>query len=166
MQGCDKIFSSSVLDDMSASAKSAFRLRKNLNIHSHFDEPCQRLFNAIEPGSYIQPHRHFNYPRPELLVAIRGLFAYLVFDNEGTVLSLTKFGTELYTSADAIGVEISPNTWHTVVALMPGSILLEVKQGPFNPDMRKDLASWAPDESDTYLGSQLLRLWSDLAQSL
>jgi len=58
-----------------------------------------------------------------------------------------------------VGVEITPCSWHTVIALTSGAILLEVKEGPFNPDFAKEYAYWAPVEGcadgDFYL--QFLR---------
>jgi len=104
------------------------------------------LFNAIEPDSYIRPHRHASDPRNELLIAIRGSLALLVFDDLGVIKDVLRFGSEKSASSMAVGAEVSPLTWHTVVALEPGSVLLEVKAGPFDPNQPKDLAIWAPEE--------------------
>lgn len=141
-----KIFSASQLNALVTQAEVSARLRQHQNIHKAFDEPCQRLFNAIEPGSYIRPHRHASVPRDELLVAIRGLMALVTFDDEGKVQQVVRFGSEKFGPDLAVGVELSPQTWHTVVALVPGSVLLEVKAGPFDPAQPKNLADWAPDE--------------------
>ncbi len=141
-----KIFSAAQLNALVTQAEGSGRLRQHQNIHKAFDEPCQRLFNAIEPGSYIRPHRHASVPRDELLVAIRGLMALVTFDDEGKVQQVVRFGSEKYGPDLAVGVELSPQTWHTVVALVPGSVLLEVKAGPFDPAQPKNLADWAPDE--------------------
>lgn len=141
-----KIFSAAQLNALVTQAEGSGRLRQHQNIHKAFDEPCQRLFNAIEPGSYIRPHRHASVPRDELLVAIRGLMALVTFDDEGKVQQVVRFGSEKYGPDLAVGVELSPQTWHTVVALVPGSVLLEVKAGPFDPEQPKNLADWAPDE--------------------
>jgi len=51
------------------------------------------LFNAIEPGSYIRPHRHASDPREELLIAVRGLVALVTFDDQGAVTNVLRFGT-------------------------------------------------------------------------
>ncbi|WP_090139135.1 WbuC family cupin fold metalloprotein [Limnohabitans sp. DM1] len=141
-----KIFSAAQLNALVTQAEVSARLRQHQNIHKAFDEPCQRLFNAIEPGSYIRPHRHASVPRDELLVAIRGLMALVTFDDEGKVQQVVRFGSEKYGPDLAVGVELAPQTWHTVVALVPGSVLLEVKAGPFDPAQPKNLADWAPDE--------------------
>ncbi len=153
-----KIFSSSQLNELVMQAEASPRLRQHQNIHTDFSEPCQRLFNAIEPGSYIRPHRHASVPRDELLVAVRGLMALVTFDDAGQVQQVVNFGSEKYGPNVAVGVEVTPDTWHTVLALVPGSMLLEVKAGPFDPAQPKDLAEWAPHE-----GSELVsQFLSDL----
>ena len=58
----------------------------------------------------------------------------------------------------AVGVEVPVACWHTVVALEPGSILLEIKAGPFDPAVPKEMAPWAPDEGSTYACSYLEKL--------
>lgn len=152
-----KLFSAEQLNGLVASAQISARLRQHQNIHSGFDEPCQRLFNAIEPGSYIRPHRHATVAREELLVAVRGLMALVTFDDFGVVQQVVRFGTEKYGADLAVGGELPSQTWHTVLALVPGSVLLEVKAGPFDPNQPKDLAPWAPAEGELvcveYLGA-------------
>lgn len=153
-----KIFSSDYLNELTRKAKKSPRLRLHRNIHQDYKEACQRLFNAIEPGSYIRPHRHSSDPRDELLIAIRGLMALIIFDDQGQIKSTMRFGTEKYGVELAAGAEVPSNTWHTVVAIEPGSLLLEVKAGPFDPNQPKDLAPWAPEEYSTQADEYLLVL--------
>ncbi len=70
----------------------------------------------------------------------------LTFDEQGAVTNVLRFGTERHGDEMAVGAEVSSSTWHTVIALEPGCVLLEVKAGPFDPNQPKDLASWAPEE--------------------
>lgn len=148
MQPIMKIFSNEYLCDLSRRAKSSPRQRQHCNIHQSYEEACQRLFNAIEPGSYIRPHRHISDPRDELLVAVRGLMALVTFDGQGEITNVIRFGTEKFDANASSAVEIPSSVWHTVVALEPGSVLLEIKAGPFDPNQPKDLANWAPTEED------------------
>ncbi len=148
-----KIFDRQYLKALTNDAATSARRRQHRNIHQHYQEPCQRLFNAIEPDSYIRPHRHASDPRDELLIAVRGVMALITFDDHGTVTGLVRFGSEKYEKDIAVGAEVPANTWHTVVALEPGCVLLEVKAGPYDPSQPKDLAPWAPEEG------------SDLAQN-
>jgi cupin fold WbuC family metalloprotein len=141
-----KIFDETYLSDLSARAETNSRRRQHLSIHQSYQEPCQRLFNAIEPDSYIRPHRHATDPRDEFLLAVRGEMALLIFDDSGAVTRVQRFASEKYGPAFAAGIEVPASTWHTVLALQPGSVLLEVKAGPFDPAQPKDLAPWAPEE--------------------
>jgi len=139
-----KVFSSDYINKLVIEARNNQRLRKNRNIHSSFDEPCQRLFNAIEPDSYIRPHRHLD--RDELLIAIQGLMAVIRFEDDGDIRGVELIGPGFIDHNISIGVEIFPGEWHTVLSLECGSVLLEVKEGPFNPNQPKEHAKWAPCE--------------------
>lgn len=142
-----KLFGPECLDELTAQAKVSARSRQHRNIHQSYQEPCQRLLNAIEPGSYIRPHRHASDPRSELLIAIRGLMGVVFFDDHGVITNALRLGTERYHDINpCTAVEIPPNTWHTVVALCTDCVLLEIKSGPFDPARPKDLAPWAPEE--------------------
>jgi cupin fold WbuC family metalloprotein len=153
-----KIFDETCLSDLSARAETNSRRRQHLSIHQSYQEPCQRLFNAIEPDSYIRPHRHATDPRDEFLLAVRGEMALLAFDDAGTVTRVQRFASEKYGPAFAAGIEVPASTWHTVLALRPGSVLLEVKAGPFDPAQPKDLAAWAPEEGSSSAGAYLKTL--------
>ena len=153
-----KIFDAQYLDGLTVQAKVSPRLRQHRNVHQSYQEASQRLFNAIEPGSYIRPHRHASDPREELLIAVRGLMALVTFDDQGDVTSLLRFGTEGHEGDVAVGVEVSSSTWHTVIALETDCVLLEVKAGPFDPNQPKDLAPWAPEEGCDAASVYLARL--------
>jgi cupin fold WbuC family metalloprotein len=141
-----KIFDVQYLDDLTSQAKVSSRLRQHRNVHQSYQDSSQRLFNAIESGSFIRPHRHASDPRDELLIAVRGVMAMVTFDDQGTVTNVLCFGTERHGYEMAVGAEVSSRTWHTVIALETGCVLLEVKAGPFDPNQPKDLAPWAPEE--------------------
>lgn len=153
-----KTFSSDYLNELSKRAEMNPRLRQHHNIHQSFNESCQRLFNAIEPGSYIRPHRHATDPREEMLIAIRGLMALITFDDDGKITNMIRLGTEKFKTDVCAAAEVSSLTWHTVVALQPGCVLLEIKAGPFNPHQPKDLAAWAPTESSPDVENYLAQL--------
>lgn len=133
----------SLLDRVSAEASRNVRRRINHNFHRH-EEPVQRFLNAIEPGSYIRPHRHINPPKWEMFVCLRGRGASFVFDEAGepdTVYLLDPL-------AGHYGAEIPPGAWHTIISLAPGSVFLEVKEGPFVPKHAGVFAAWAPPSED------------------
>lgn len=156
------IFDQQYLNELSILAKNNTRLRQHKNIHQSFSDPCQRLLNAIEPESYIRPHRHVLGNKAEMLMVIRGIIALIIFDDQGTVLNFYYLGTERYGGEFSAGAVIEPNSWHTVVALEPDCVLLEVKAGPFNPEEAKELATWAPEENTEAAQAYLQNLRSIL----
>lgn len=157
-----KIFDSHYFDDLTSLAKGNQRLRQHHNIHQCYQEPSQRLFNAIELGSYIHPHRHASDAKDELLIAIRGSMALVTFDDQGYMTKVLRLGAAGFGVEKAVAVEIPASTWHTVIALESGSVLLEVKSGPFDPFRPKDLASWAPEEGSAAANGYLLKLISKI----
>lgn len=153
-----KVFSTDYLNELIADAQSSPRKRKHRNIHESYMDTCQRLFNAIEPNSYIRPHRHATDPKDELLIAVRGLMALVIFDEQAMVTEIIRFGVENQDDGLAVGAEVPASTWHTVIALTPGCILLEIKAGPFDSSRPKDLAPWAPEEGSAAASNYLNQL--------
>jgi cupin fold WbuC family metalloprotein len=153
-------FSSDFLNLLTHSAEQSSRQRQHKNIHLHYNEPCQRLFNAIGLTSYIRPHRHSIDPKDECLIAVRGRMALLVFDDIGHVQHVVRFGVQTTEAQQAIGVGVNlpAGVWHTVIAEVPGSILFEVKSGPFNPEQAKEYAAWAPEEDAPEAAEYLMEL--------
>jgi cupin fold WbuC family metalloprotein len=143
-----KIFSTSFFEELILSSKESNRRRASINVHRSFEEPCQKLFNAVSIGSYIRPHRHALDPKAECLIAIKGLFSLITFSDSGAINDITLFGSEKFTEKlpIAVGLELPAGIWHTVVALNEDAILFETKAGPFDPKVAKEFASWAPEE--------------------
>ncbi len=132
------------LQKVSENARGLPRLRKNLNVHATLDASVQRLFNAMEPGTYIRPHRHARPNGWELMLAVHGRFAILLFDDQGKVID--RF--ELSSGSGSVAVEIPAQAWHTVVSLESGTVMFEIKEGPYTPVEDKDFACWAPQEAE------------------
>ena len=130
------------LDQLSRAAAESVRQRKNLNLHEDYADPCQRLFNALEPGTYIRPHRHLDPPKAECFLAIRGRMALVVFADHGDIERVVPFGV----GCNVLAVGLPAGLWHSMVALEAGSIFFETKPGPYMPHSEKDIAPWAPAE--------------------
>lgn len=127
---------------LSVEAAALPRRRKNLNLHDTLDDPIQRLCNAFEPGTYVRPHRHDAHVW-ELFALLGGRAAALSFDDAGRVTARAALGPD----ANVL-VEIPAGAWHSLVALAPGTVLFEVKRGPYRPAGEHDFAAWAPKEGD------------------
>ena len=131
-----------LLDAASRRASDSPRLRKNHNFHASDAEPCNRLLNAIEPGSYVRPHCHLEAVKDETLVVVRGKVGVLEFDSAGQVTG----SAVLEAGGDLIGMNVPHGTIHSLVALAPGTIFFEAKAGPYLPLQPEELPVWAPEE--------------------
>jgi len=151
-----KVIDKRLMDSLSEVARKSPRLRQNLNFHESYDEPSQRLLNAMEPGSYIRPHRHLTDPKPEAFLIMRGSVALVIFTDEGAVETLLRLGD----GSDVVGAELPAGVWHTVVCLESGSVFYETKPGPFHPIQKKDMAPWAPEEGSAEVPRYLAGLVS------
>ena len=80
-----KIINEALLDETTGRAKQSPRLRMNYNFHEHLDDPVNRLLNALEPGTYLRPHRHLNPKKDEIFLLLRGRIAVFLFDNKGEI---------------------------------------------------------------------------------
>lgn len=138
MRSIDK----ALLDELSDAAKAGARRRQNRNFHRDDGQPAHRLLNAIEPGSYVMPHRHLDPAKDETMVVLRGRLGLVEFADDGRVLQASVLGPGL----DALGVDIPHGTWHTVFALEPGTVFFEAKAGPYLPLADDEKAPWAPAE--------------------
>ncbi len=138
-----KVITTSTLGELTAQACVAARQRVNLNLHPVLADPVQRFLNAIEPGSYVRPHRHCTpQEKWELFVILSGAAVVLQLDEAGKVLARV----ELDAAGEQRLVEIPAGAWHTLAALQPATVLFEVKQGPYSAMDDKDFAAWAPAE--------------------
>ncbi|MCM2358711.1 MAG: WbuC family cupin fold metalloprotein [Geobacteraceae bacterium] len=136
-----KIINQKLLDDLSAQAAENPRLRKNYNLHPSDDFCCHRLFNALEPGTYIRPHRHLDPLKDETFVIIRGRLGVITFDDNGTVAETAL----LSAGGDAVAADVPHGVVHTAVSLERGTIFFEAKAGPYHPLTDKEMAPWAPE---------------------
>lgn len=133
---------SHLLRGISASASVSSRLRANWNLHPVLDDPIQRFCNAMEPGTYVRPHRHAGEGRWELFLALTGTAHVVIFDNQGVLKERTLIDAQ----GPNFGLEIPGGTWHTIAAAKVGTVLFELKPGPYIPLADKDFAPWAPAE--------------------
>lgn len=154
------VVDSPLLDRVSAEARTSPRLRKNFNFHPSLEDPCQRLLNAIEPGSYIRPHRHLAAGKDEAIVVLRGRLGVLEFDDAGRVTDRRV----LDPARGSFAVDLPAGSWHTFVSLAPGTVFFEAKAGPYRPLGEGEGAPWAPAEGEDGVASLLARLESLLSR--
>ncbi len=124
---------SRLLDQVSQQAQESPRLRMNHNFHDSLESKAQRLLNALEPGTILPIHRHPHTAETYLL--LRGKIRVMFYNDqkeeiESVVLDPLKGN---------YGIHIPANQWHTLDVLESGSVLFEVKDGPYTPLDEKDI---------------------------
>lgn len=149
-----RLIDNALLGEVIGEARASPRGRRNRNFHRDDAQPANRLLNAIEPGSYVMPHRHLDPNKDETMVVLRGRLALIEFDDAGHVTRALVLGP----GTDAVGADIAHGTWHTVFALESGTVFFEAKAGPYLPLTDEERAPWAPVEGDPDVARYLAHL--------
>jgi cupin fold WbuC family metalloprotein len=134
----------SLFAELTRTAQDSPRLRSHHNLHESLDHPIHRLVMAVEPGTYVRPHRHPGADRWEMLIVLKGEVSLLTFDEAGVVLGRIDLGPNQPT----VAVEIPGGTIHALVSMEPSTIVMEVKAGPYRKPADGDWAAWAPLEGE------------------
>ena len=117
-----------LLDELTAKAKESPRLRMNLDLRNGENDTSQRMLNAIEPGSVVPIHRHRN--TSETVVCIRGRLVEEFYDDLERICTER---IELSPNGPVVALNIPAGQWHTVQALESGTVILEMKDGKYEP---------------------------------
>ena len=122
-----------ILDELTAKAKTGERLRMNLDMRTSSDDTSQRMLNALEPGTIVPIHRHCS--TAETVIIVRGKVKEIFYDDNGNVTEevLMEVGGECPM------VQIPAGMWHTIEALESGSVIFEAKDGAFAPLSEEDI---------------------------
>jgi len=146
-----------LFDALGTAAHNSSRKRQHHNLHESTQESAQRFLNALEPDSYVRPHRHVQPDKAETLLILRGKLGLLLFDAAGAVIRIEILSQSGHTR----GGHIPAGIWHGVLALEPGTVVFEVKNGPYRPADSQEHACWAPAE-----GSPDTTMWLARMRSL
>lgn len=125
-------------------ADNSARKRSHYNLHRELSESVQRLCVGLKKGTYIRPHYHPKSNKWELMTVLRGVICVLVFDQSGKVLERLQLNCGEALSA----FELKPGTWHTLFPITDNAVMIEIKEGPYQPFDSADFAAWAPSEDD------------------
>jgi len=128
-----KIIDNDLLNEVSAKAVDSARLRMNYNFHETLNSKAQKLLNALEPGTELPIHRHLH--TSESYILLRGKIKVLVYNEAKELLD----SIELNPSEGKYGVDIPAGEWHTLEVLESGSVIYEVKDGPYTPLTAEDI---------------------------
>jgi cupin fold WbuC family metalloprotein len=121
------IIDKAILDDLTTQAKASPRLRMNLDLRNSPEDGSQRMLNAIEPGSPLPIHRHTK--SSETVVCLRGHLREVFYNAAGEVTEVI----DLQPCSDCVALNIPIGQWHTVEVLESGTVILECKDGAYEP---------------------------------
>ena len=119
------------LDSLTSSARSSSRLRMNLDLSNSPSDKSQRMLNAIEPGSVLPIHRHRS--SSETVVCIRGHFEEYFYDENGQLTDVIDM------VPGGVLLNIPLGQWHSLKSLESGTVLLEAKDGAYEPFGTEDI---------------------------
>ena len=122
------IITQQILDELTAQAKTSPRLRMNMDLRNGDGDTSQRMLNAIEPGSPLPIHRH--QKTSETVVCLRGRLVEEYYDELERICTDR---IELSPNGPVAAVNIPAGQWHTVRALESGTVILEMKDGGYEP---------------------------------
>ncbi len=146
-----KVITSVLLSQLSTAAQASPRLRQNHNLHPSDQARCHRLLNAVEPATYIRPHRHLDPEKGEGFVLLSGSLGIVTFADDGTIAETVLLSPATGNRA----VDIPPGSYHTAVSLESGTVFYEAKAGPYLPLAEAEKARWAPEDGDPSVSAYL-----------
>lgn len=149
-----------MVGNLLAASRESPRKRMLQRLHKSHDATTHRMFNALQPGTYITPHRHLHPTKCETIMVISGSVLFVRFTEDGDIAdhTLLQPGTETF------GVDVAPHVYHTYVALKPDTLIFEVKDGPYAPATDKDIPAWAPAEGADGAEAYMLGMLKGLAE--
>ena len=123
-----------ILDELTAKAKESPRLRMNMDLRDSAEDTSQRMLNAIEPDSVVPIHRH--QKSSETVVCLRGRLVEEYYDELERICTER---IELSPNGPVVALNIPAGQWHTVQALESGTVILEMKNGKYEPISDDDM---------------------------
>ncbi len=123
-----------ILDDLTRQAQSSPRLRMAMDLRNSPEDKSQRILNAIEPGSPLPIHRHRN--TNETVTCLRGRIVEEFYDD---LERRCTDAIELRPDGPVVVVNIPAGQWHTVKAFESGTVILECKNGAYEPLGEEDI---------------------------
>ena len=106
----------------------------HLDLRNAEDDQSQRILNAIEPGSPEKIHRHRH--TSETVVCLRGRVVEEFYDD---LERMCTDAIELSPNGPNVAINVPIGQWHSIRALESGSVVLAVKDGPYEPLGEEDI---------------------------
>lgn len=156
------VIDQALIDQKAQDARTSDRQRDIHVLHTGDEDTLQRMLNALQPGTYVTPHRHVAVPKAEAVVVLQGSLGFVRFNNDGTYDA--RDFVYINPRQGTFGVDYRAGVWHTFIALEPNTVVFEVKPGPYDAATDKEFAPWAPTEGDAAAVSYLAALEAHFRQ--
>ena len=127
------IINHDLLDKLTAEAKSSPRLRIHFDLRDSKDDDCQRMLNAIEPGTVIPVHRHTM--TSEDVAILRGRAEEVFFDEQGNETGRWR----LEPGGEIPAIHVPMGQYHTCQSLERGTVIIEFKNTKYDPRTTEDI---------------------------
>lgn len=127
------LFDDKLFDSLTAEAREDQRLRKNYDLRNSPADTSQRMLNAIEPGSLVPIHRHRE--TSETVVVLRGRVIEKFYDQDYNC----EAEYELAANGPVCAINVPVGKWHSLQSLESGTVILEMKDGPYMPISNEDI---------------------------
>ena len=127
------IIDTSLLDTLTAQARTSPRLRQHHDLRDTPDDNSQRILNALEPGTVLPIHRHRE--SSETVVMLRGKGRWNYYDDNG---NLTE-SFILSADGDIRGISVPKGQWHNTECLESGTVIMECKDGKWKALREEDV---------------------------
>lgn len=129
------VLDKTLLDELSAKAKENPRLRQAMDLRNSPEDLSQRMLNALEPGTVMPIHRHM--ASSETVTLLRGKIRWHFYDDAGKETE----SVVLDANGDVRCINVEKARWHSLECLVSGSVLLESKDGKYEPLREEEIMS-------------------------
>ena len=122
-----------LLDSLTIKAKASPRLRMNMDLRDSAEDSSQRMLNALEPGTVLPIHRHRK--TTETVAILRGRAVQYLYDDEGNETDAVL----LEAGGEVPAMQVEMGQWHRLEALESGTVIVEFKNGAYEPIGPEDI---------------------------
>lgn len=132
------------LDNLTHQAKENPRLRMNYDLRTSADDSSQRMLNALAPGTVVPIHRHPG--SSETVCCVRGALDEVIYTEQADGTLVESERISLCAGSPLAVAQIPLGAWHTVDNIKEGTIIVESKDGAYEPMKPEDVIMSIPKE--------------------
>lgn len=133
-----RIIDQDLINNLYIQANISERKRSHYQLHRSHQEKVQRLLIALVKGSYVDPHFHELSNQWEMFSVLEGCIKVCIYDTQGVIINTFFAGPEEYSAL----VEFNSGEIHSVECISSQALMLEIKEGPFDPNYAKAFPRW------------------------